>query len=432
MNRPKGFRGFALLTLGQIVSFIGSGMTQFGLGIWIWKATGNATPFSIIAFAFFLPNMIFSTIAGAYVDRLPRKISLILPDLSSGIVTIVTLILFLSNKLTLPFLYLASFVSGAFNAFQWPAYSVTISSMLSREEYSRANGLFSLTESAPSLLAPLAAGFLFSIIGLEGIMLVDIITFVFAIAIVIIVEIPQVTTNESKASILKDAVFGFGYIFERRELLLLLMVFLLTNFFGGFWNTLLSPMILGKFNGSSVILGTLETIFGVGGIIGGIVMSLWGGLKRRIHTLLIGIFVSAISEVIIGLSFSVLTIALAFLLIGVSNVFANSSSQSIWQSIVPIHLQGRVFSARRFIAQFASSIPMLISGPLVDKVLVKYFSKPNLLTGIFGFGKASSIGFLAFLSGILSIGIVIWAINNHFVMSVENLSQEEQLKEVLE
>ena len=432
MNRPKGFKGFTLLTIGQILSFVGSGMTQFGLGIWIWKTTGNATPFSILAFAFFIPNMIFSTLAGALVDRLPRKISLILPDLASGIVTILTLLLFLKGKLSLPFLYIASFVSGAFNTFQWPAYSVTISTMLSRDEYSRANGLFSLTESAPALIAPLLAGFLYAIIGLKGIMFIDIITFIFAIAMVILVIIPETKIEEVRETILKDAVFGFKYIFERKELLSLLMVFLLTNFFGGFWNTLFSPMILGKFIGSSVILGTVETIFGVGGILGGLIMSIWGGTRKKIYTLLMGLLMGGFGQILIGVSYSVLIISFTGLLMGISNVFASASSQSIWQSIVPVNLQGRVFSARRFIAQFATAIPMLASGPLVDKVLVGYFESKNAITAIFGTGKGASIGFLAFLSGVVSILVVIWALNNPNVMNVESLSRKEELKEALE
>ncbi|BAL80823.1 MFS transporter [Caldisericum exile] len=431
IKRPKGFKGFTFLTIGQILSFAGSGMTQFGLGIWIWKTTHNATPFSIITFAFFVPNMIFSTVAGALVDRLPRKISLVLPDLSAGIVTIITLILFLLNKLNLPFLYIASFVSGAFNTFQWPAYSVTISSMLSKEEYGRANGLFSLTESAPALISPIASGFLYSIIGLHGIMLIDIITFIIAISMVFLVEIPQVHIEEKRESILRDAVFGFRYIFYKRSLLYLLMVFLLTNFFGGFWNTLFTPMILGKFNGSSVILGTVETIFGVGGILGGIIMSVWGGAKKKIKTLLLGIFVGGISEIFIGLSYSVTVLSLFGLLMGIANIFANASSQSIWQSIVPLNLQGRVFSARKFIAQFASAIPMLVSGPLVDNVLSKYFNSNNLLSKTFGIGKGASIGFLAFLSGILSVFVVIWAVRNTYVMSVEDLAQNYEVKEAL-
>ncbi|PMP82842.1 MAG: MFS transporter, partial [Caldisericum exile] len=184
-------------------------------------------------------------------------------------------------------------------------------------------------------------------------------------------------------------------------------------------------------NGSSVILGIVETIFGIGEILGGIIMSIWGGTKKKIKTLLLGIFVIALSQIFIGLSYSVITISVSGLLMGIANIFANASSQSIWQSIVPVNLQGRVFSARLFIAQFASLIPMLVSGPLVDNFLVRYFSNKNYLTMIFGVGKGPSIGFLAFLSGVLSIFVFIWAVKNLQVMNVEDLAQNYETKEVL-
>lgn len=430
--RPKGFRGYMILTVGQLVSIAGSAMTQFGLGIWMWKTTGNATPFSMITFAFFLPNMLFSTFAGSLVDRLPRKITLILPDLAAGLITLLTLIFYLGNRLSLPFLYITSFFSGIFNAFQWPAYSVTMSSMLKKEEYGKANGLFSLTETAPSLIAPILAGALMGVIGLEGIMVIDIVTCIFAISMVILVDVGQNLISNANGlfdNILKDSVFGFRYIFERKSLLSLLMIFLLTNIANGFWNTLFSPMILGKFNNDSLILGTVETVFGAGGVLGGLIMSFWGGTKKKIYTLLSGILLGGVGAMIMGASRSLVLVLIAVVINGVSGIFANSASQSIWQSAVPIELQGRVFSARRFIAQFASIIPMVLSGPLVDKVLYNYFKNDNLLTQIFGAGKGSSIGFLAFLAGIIVILVAIFGFLNPLVVNVEQINFEDK-KEV--
>ncbi|MEA3313000.1 MAG: MFS transporter, partial [Caldisericota bacterium] len=232
MKRPTGFKGFSIMSIGQVISLIGSSMTQFGIGIWIWQTTGNATPFSIVASLFFIPNLIFSPFAGALVDRWPKKKALILPDLAAGIITILTLILFKTNNLTLWFLYIASFVSGIFNAFQWPAYSVTISIMLKKEEYGRANGLFSLTESGPMVVAPIVAGALLPIIRLDGIMIIDIITFIFAVGAILWVIIPDIRKEVTeKVNLFKDAIFGFLYIFKRKPLLYLLLIFLGVNFF---------------------------------------------------------------------------------------------------------------------------------------------------------------------------------------------------------
>lgn len=427
MKRPSGFKGFSIMSIGQIISITGSAMTQFGLGIWIWEKTGNATPFSIIATAFFIPNLIFSPIAGALIDRWPRKRSLILPDLAAGLVTITLLILLISNKLSLSFIYIASFIEGTFNAFQWPAYSVTISIMLKKEEYAKANGLFSMTDSAPTVLAPIVAGALMPFIGLKGIMITDIVTFLFAIGAVLWVYIPKnIIEGNAKLSIFKDSLFGFGYIFARKALLLLLFVFLFTNFFSGFYSTLFTPLILAKTNNSSVSLGIVQSSFGIGGILGGLLMTVWGGTKKKIKTLLLGIMISGIGSIVLGLSKNLIMLVVSVLLIAISNVAANASSQAIWQSKVSPSLQGRVFSARRVIAQLVGVIPMLASGPLVDHVLGTFVDHKIVLNALFGIEKGGAIAMLASISGILTVITIMIGFSIPSLMHVEDINYGEE------
>lgn len=420
----KGINGFIFLTIGQLISMIGSSMTQFGLAIWIWKITGKAAPYSYIAVFFMIPNLLFSPIAGAFVDRLPKKRVLILPDLSSGIITIITMILYVSSKLSLPFLYAGAFLSGIFNSLQWPAYSVTMSLMVEKKDLVRANGFYSICETAPALISPILAGFLLPIIGLNGIFLIDIATFIIAVFIVMIVFIPDIILNEDKIeskkqNIIKDSLFGFSYIFQRRALFALLSIFLLVNFFSGFSNALLAPMILAKTNNNSVFLGIIQSCFGIGGIIGGLLMTFWGGTRKKIVSLLIGMMFTGIGEILLGLSKALPFYILSILIISIATIVTNASSQAIWQSKVPSHLQGRVFSARRFIAQFVGIIPMAISGPLVDKYLTPLFSKLTALSNIFGEGKGGAIALLSSSGGFLTIIIVIVSLLSPLVMNVE-------------
>jgi len=427
MEKPSGFKGFAFMSIGQFISMVGSAMTQFGLAIWIWKVSGNATPFSIISTLFFIPNLIFSPFAGALIDRWPLKRSLILPDLAAGIVTILTLILYLLNRLNLPFLYIASFVSGMFNAFQWPAYSVTISVMLKKEDYGRANGLFSMVENGPIIIAPILAGILMPIINLSGVMIIDIITFLFAIGAVLWVFIPKIERkiSEVKTNLFKDAYFGFKYIFEKKPLLALLTVFLFVNFFGGFVNTLIAPLILSKTNNSSIALGVVQTSFGIGGLVGGLVMTVWGGTKKKVYSLIGGILLSSIGMIFFGLTKTVIYLSIFGFFIMFLNVITNSSSQAIWQSKVPPHLQGRVFSARRVIAQLVGTIPMISSGPIVDKFLYKFFIDSNKFFNYFGTGKGGALSFLAVFSGILTVIVAIVAFVNKLVINVESIDIEK-------
>ncbi len=428
IEKPSGFKGFAFMSIGQFISMVGSAMTQFGLSIWIWKISGNATPFSIIATLFFIPNLIFSPFAGALIDRWPIKRSLILPDLASGIVTIIILILYLSNRLSLPFLYISSFISGTFNAFQWPAYSVTISVMLKKEDYGRANGLFSMVENGPIVMAPIIAGILLPIINLSGIMIIDIATFLFAIGAVLWVYIPKIERKISdvKVSIFQDAYFGFKYIFTRKPLLALLIVSLFVNFFFGFINTLFSPLILSKTNNSSIALGVVQTSFGLGGIIGGLIMTIWGGRKKKIYSILGGIFLIGICMIFFGISKTVIYLSIFGFILILITVIVNSSSQAIWQSKVQSQLQGRVFSARRVISQLVSVIPMLSSGPIVDNFLYKFFIDSNRFFSFFGPGKEGAMSFLATFSGVFASIIALVSFTNKTVMNVENFIEKDE------
>jgi DHA3 family macrolide efflux protein-like MFS transporter len=422
MKRPTGFKGFSIMSTGEIISLIGSAMTQFGLAIWIWQKSGNATPFSILTTAFVFSSLAFSPVAGAFIDRWPRKRSLILPDLASAVITLLTLILYLYGKLSLPFLYVASFISGVFNGFQWPAYSVTISAMLKKEEYGKANGLFSLTQSGPVLIAPALAGVLLPIIKLSGIMIVDLITFLAAFGAVLWVKIPENTQIQKVTkikNILKDSIFGFKYIYRVKPLFALLLVFLSVNFFFGAWNTLLSPMILARFNNSSVVLGTVQSAFGAGGILGGLLMTIWGGTKRKIVSLLGGIAISAVGVTFLGFAHTVPFVVILVLIISLPQVVGNAASQAIWQSIVPLKIQGRVFSARKFIAQFVSVITMALSGPLVDFYLTRKVNASPFLQAIFGTGKGGAIGLLTTVSGIMVGVVIIVAILTPTIMNVE-------------
>lgn len=427
MHKPSGFKGFSIMSVGQIISMTGSAMTQFGLSIWIWEKTGNATPFSIITTAFFIPSLIFSPIAGALIDRWPRKRSLILPDVAAGLVTITMLILLSINKLDLWFIYVASFIEGLFNAFQWPAYSVTISVMLKKEEYGKANGLFQMTDYAPMILAPLVAGFLLSIIGLKGIMSIDIATFILAVIAVLWVIIPENAASKEKpvSNLFRDSIFGFKFIWKRKPLLLLLSVFLVTNFFGGFVNTLFAPMILTKVNNNSALYGIVQTFFGVGGILGGVLMTAWGGTKKKIKSLLWGILVSGLGVSILGFTKNIVWLCVAALIMTVSSVVANSSSQAIWQTKVKPELQGRVFAARRVVAQLVGIIPMIASGPLVDHFLGPFVDYKIVLNALFGIEKGGAMSMLAAISGVLTIILIIGYSLIPMLMHVEDYEFED-------
>jgi MFS family permease len=405
-------RGFTLFWFGQLVSLLGTNMTRFALTIWAWEVTGQATALALVAVFSFGPAVLMSPIAGALVDRLPRKLMIILSDLAAGLVTLVVLALYTTGNLQIWHLYVAGAVAGAFESFQFPAFSAAISTMLPKAQYGRANGMLSLAESVSLIAAPVLAGLLLAVIGIDGIMLIDAVTFVFAIAVVLFIVIPppQAATGDgaSAGGLWSEIVFGFRYILARPSLLGLQLTFMLSNFFGGIGMVLLSPMVLARTGNSELALGSVQSAMGVGGVVGGALMSLWGGPKRRVHGVLLGLSATGAAQVWLGLGQTVwIWAAAGFCFVALIPIL-NGANQAIWQAKVAPGVQGRVFAARRMIAQIIGPVGMALAGPLADRLFEPAMhpggSLAALLGAWFGTGPGAGMAVIMALAGVAAIG----------------------------
>ncbi len=348
-------------------------MTQFALTIWAYEQTGSATALGLVTVFFITPFLVFSPIAGAMVDRYNRKMMMMISDFGAGTATILILVMQATGGLEIWHLYLASAINGLFSCFQWPAYSASISLMVAKEQLGRANGLMSLLENGPGVLAPLLAGALLGVIGLTGILTLDVATFILAIAALLFVYVPQppktAAGQAAQGGLIKEAAYGFRYIFSRPSLLGLQLIFFVGNLFGGIYFTLVAPMILARTGNNEIIFGTTQTAGAIGGIVGGLLMSAWGGFKQRVHGVLLGwAFGGLFGMLVVGLGRDVWWWAGGLFLLALVSPLINGSNQAIWQAKVAPDVQGRVFSARRLIAWFTNPITPLIAGPLADFV----------------------------------------------------------------
>ncbi len=373
MKRFTGFPAFTLVWLGQLVSVLTTQMSGFALSIWIYEKTNSATALGLAQVFFITPFLIISPIAGAMVDRYDRKWMMALSDMSAGIATLALLGLQAAGMLEIWHLYAAALLQGLGNAFQWPAYSAAISLMVPKEQLGRANGMMSLIEAGPAVLAPLMAGALLPVIGLTGILSLDVVTFVVAVLVLIVVIVPRPQTSsvgaQARGSILKEAAFGFRYIFARPGLLGLQLLFFFGNLFLGVTNTLTQPLVLAKTSNNELTLGLVLSVGAIGSVVGAVLMSAWGGFKRRVYGVLSGWMVVAVGVLIFGLSSSVPGWIVGAVIMFSVGPIMNASNQAIWQSKVEPDVQGRVFSARRLIAWFSNPISPIIAGVLADQVL---------------------------------------------------------------
>jgi MFS family permease len=411
-RRPSGLLGFSIVWLGQLVSMTGSGMTRFALTIWVWQETGEATALALVAVFSFAPAIIFSPIAGAIVDRVSRKHVMIASDLAAGLSTVALLILYSTGHLQIWHLWAAGFFASAFESFQFPAYSAAITTMIEKKHYTRANAMLGMVESTSTIIAPASAGALLPLLGINGIMVVDIATFVFAIGTLLFVVIPNpvqtAVGRASRGSLLQESAFGFRYIFSNPSLLGLLLIFFATNLTFGLAMILFAPMILARTANNTVILGTTQMMFGVGGVAGGLVIAAWGGFKRRIHGVLLGlILMSIFGQIVIGVGQSTHVWVVGAFLAMFFMPLVNGSSQAIWQAKVSPDIQGKVFATRRLIAQISSPAAMILGGRLADVVFEPAMASGGTFAQFFqplvGSGPGAGMALLFVFSGILGV-----------------------------
>jgi DHA3 family macrolide efflux protein-like MFS transporter len=430
MSQKRKMISFQLIAAGQLISILGSAMSNFAIGIWIWKTTGKATPFSIISVAFALSSLLFTPIAGVLVDRWPRKLSLILPAVVSSLMMGFLLILFVSNQIRLPYIYISAFIMGVANSFEFPAFTSLVTVMLPKEQYNKGNSYLSLIESAPGILAPILAGFLMTFMGIPGILAIDIVTFIVVILVILKIQIPNISEKIQKSGyqlreIAREAWEGFQFIGSRKPLLYLLMMWFFLNFFGGFSGVLFTPYILAKTNNNQLFLGTVNGAFGLGGILCAVLLMVWMGPKKKIKGLLSGLLIGYLSTVLFVFCGPLYQFVAMALLGSFGNTFAYTFSQSIWQTKTPILLQGRVFSARKIIAQISGPITMGISGPLVDYVLYPRLKNNPILPLWLGTGKANALAISILFGGILSLTTVIVAITNKKIRNIESVIPDQ-------
>ncbi|MEM8721065.1 MAG: MFS transporter [Cyanobacteria bacterium P01_G01_bin.39] len=412
-------RNFTILWLGQLVSTIGSYMTIFAVTIWVWEQTDSATALSLISFSAQLPRIFITFLAGIIVDRFSRKLLMIIGDTSAVLATIAVGILYVTGSLQIWHLCLIVALHGSFGQIQQLAYSASISSIVPEQDLTRAGSMIAALGYGSAIVAPALAGILYPKIDLGGIVLIDVISFSAALGTLLITKIPNPVrakeTESDKMSIGQQLTFGFRYIWRNPSLLAMAIAFTMFAIPNDINKALYNPMILARTGGDSQILGLVTTAAGVGGVLGAIVISIWGGFKSRVKGMLNGFIGAGVGKAILGLG-SGLSIWLPAQFFATTNTpLFLSSSNAIWYKKVPAQLQGRVLSADHLVGLIVSAVSTLVAGPLADYVFEPAMQPGGALTGIFGsiFGIGNGSG-MALLYVITAIWMMLIGIGGYF------------------
>ncbi|MFP2958572.1 MFS transporter [Myxococcus sp. 1LA] len=423
-------RVFSLIWLGQLVSSLGTGLTQFSVGVFVYQNSDSVTEYSLASFFGFLPMVLLAPVAGSMVDRSNRQRVMLLADLGAMTSILLMWCLVSADRAGLWPLqnwhfYLPLAMGAAASTFRVLAFSTTTPLLVSKQNLGRANGMVELAMSAGQLLGPAMAGVLVVRIGLQGVLLIDLVTYLFALGTLLCVRLPQpeldVAQAAARKSLWTDIALGWGFIRERRGLLGLLAFSSAVNLFSVLVTVLITPLVLSFTDPTT--LGWVVSCSGVGMVAGGITMGVWGGPKRRIMGVLGAELIAGLALLAAALPASVFVVACAAFVFMFTAPVAMGCSQAIWQSKVPPAIQGRVFATRRMLALVAPPIAALLAGPLTDKIFDPWMAADGALANsvgqVLGTGPGRGIALLYVVLGLMLATCVMLAWSSPRVRAVE-------------
>lgn len=430
---------FFIIWVGQLVSLLGSGLTNFGLGVWVYQRTQSTFLFTLIALSSLLPNLLLLPISGTIIDRWNRRLIMMLSNVVAALCTLAVVFLLFNNALEIWQIYIATAIISTSGMFLKPAFTASITLLVPEKQLSRANGMVQLAIAASQLLAPVLAGILVYAINIQGVVLIDSATYVVALLTLLLVRIPHTqkesAADEAKKHLFKDAAAGWTYLAQKKGLLTLMIFLGIVSFFVGLVSVLVTPLVL-SFT-TPTVLGLVLSIGGCGMLVGAATMSIWKGPQRRISLVLGGFLVFGVSLIIGGLQASPLLVTLAAFGVFFSLPWINGSITTIMQRMVEPSMQGRVFSIGQVLASIATPLSYLIAGSLADRVfepLLKNGGALNTTVGkLIGVGAGRGTAFLFILVGTLLILIATGAYFTPRLRFVEGekdthaISQEQRI-----
>jgi DHA3 family macrolide efflux protein-like MFS transporter len=377
-------RNFFPMWIGQVLSLIGSRVVQFALIWYLAQTTGSATTLALAALVGLVPEILLGPIAGAYVDRWDRQMVMIVADGAVALASWGLAYLFWADAVEIWVIYIILFIRSIGGSFHLPAMQASISLMVPEEQLTRVNGLNQMVSGVLTIAGPALGAFMLLLLPYYGIMLVDVATAILAIFLLMLVNVPLPDREESgheQPSLWLDLREGMGYLLGWRGLMIMVGMAMLTRLLLTPAYTLLPLMVSGYFNGPPGQLGLLEGFLGLGMLAGGVILSLWGGFKRRIYTTMAGFVVLGIGLLVMGLApAGLFVIALAgVLVIGLAVPLVDGPMMAILQATVDPNIQGRVFSLMGSLVGLAAPIGLILAGPISDWLGIQFWF---LLSGI--------------------------------------------------
>lgn len=403
-NTGKSFKRFLLLWSGNFISAIGSGLTSFGLGVYVFQQTGKVSLMALITLLAFLPSLLLSPLAGVLADRYDRRLLMILGDSLSAVGLLFILICLMRGEVKIWQICTGVVISSVFSSLLEPAYKATITDLLNPEQYSKASGLVQIAGSAKYLISPVLAGFLLKVSDIRLLLLLDIGTFFVTVTATLAVR-KGLQSRPTKASLsfFSEMKAGWSTLSGKRGLLTLVTLGALITFCLGIVQTLVSPMIL-SFSDSAT-LGTLTTVIASGMLVSSVLIGGFAIKKSYVSLLSASLCGAGFFMALFGLRENILFIGVTGFLFFAMLPLANTSIDYLIRTNIENHLQGRAWGLIGLISQLGYVAAYAVSGVLADYLFTPLLLDDGALAGsvgrILGTGAGRGIGFLIVLAGIL-------------------------------
>ncbi|HEX9062961.1 MAG TPA: MFS transporter [Clostridia bacterium] len=403
-NQNRVFKKFLVVWIGQLISSIGSGLTAFALGVFVFQKTNSATSFSLIILSSFLPSFILLPFTGVLADRFDRKKMMIIGDAGAVTGLLYILLTMSFGDIRIWHTYIGVALSSVFSAIQNPAYKAAVSDLVSEELYSQASGLIQLAGSAQYLISPVVAGILMSIFDIKLILKIDIATFIIAVAAVfMITKQGSISRKNEGQNFINDMVDAFRYLNSRKGVLMLVLMVSLVCFYIALLQSLFGPMMLAITD--SRTLGIALSISASGMLLSSLVIGVRGIGKNKVFILSAFLTLAGMFYALMGMFTSVTVITIFGFLFFFTLPFVNTNLEVLIRSNVDNEKQGRVWAIVYSVSQVGYILAFGSAGFLADRLFnpLFYSNGPfaQILKGIIGTGQGRGIGLMFVISGIL-------------------------------
>ncbi len=434
-RRLSGAPAFLAVAFSQLFSIFASTVVSFALGVWAYETSGAVLPIGVITVCQFAGNLAFGPIAGVLIDRYNRKYLMAAADALAALGTLFLFTVFISDGLQMWHLYAHALIVGISWAFQGPAYSAAIGTLVKKAQLNRANAIMSIVDVAPAIVAPILAGLMYPVLGLRGLFAFDLVTFGIAIFVMLFVAVPSTPeTSEghiSKGSVWQEWQYGLTYIFKRPSLRNMLVVGLLTDVCIGLIYTLINTLVLARTNNNEAVLGVVWAAGAAGIVAGSIFLTVRSKLKDPMAVSLLLQAGWGGALLVYALANNAVVWSVAIFVAYFCGQVSLITGKSIWQAKVPVDVQGRVFAMRRTVMLLSSPITPIIAALLADTWLEPLFKTagraPQVLTALVGSGVGAG---MAVIIACAAIGVVLFAAISWGLPSVRNADRVLPDKEV--